>query len=231
MLANKPVGREAATKKYDILSALMTYALAREKHTQKLILRLMSLITTRYNWQRDELSMGQKEIAKLWSVDERTVKRELAKLKSKGWIKVKRAGARGRVTLYSIKLEKLLSETQTDWEKMGPDFVLRLTEMTALTTQNVHETNIVPFAAAHQKCPENDGSVWASASAYMFDQDAAVFATWLQQLEEVGIEMGCLMLIAPTKFHATYVETHLADLILRAAMRMNPSIRTVRVSA
>ncbi|KAB7610091.1 hypothetical protein F9L33_15400 [Amylibacter sp. SFDW26] len=230
MLASKPVGREAATKKYDILSALMTYALAREKRTQKLVLRLMSLITTRYNWQRDELSMGQKEIAKLWSVDERTVKRELAKLKSKGWLEVKRAGARGRVTLYSIKLEKVLYETQADWQKMGPDFVLRLTEITAPAAQNVHETNIVPFSAANHKRPEEDGSVWASASAFLFDQDTTVFAAWLRQLEEAGQEGGCLTLIAPTKFHATYVETHLADSILRTAMQVDPSIRSIRIS-
>ena len=230
MLASKPVGRDAATKKYDILSALMTYALAREKRTQKLILRLMSLITTRYNWQRDELSMGQKEIAKLWSVDERTVKRELAKLKSKGWIKVKRAGARGRVTLYSISLENLLKETETDWAKMGPDFVVRLTEITAPTAPNVQGTNIVSFSAAQHKRPEQDGSIWRATSAFMYDQDTTVFVAWLQQLEEEGQENGCLILLAPTKFHATYVETHLADSILRAAMRVDPSIRSIRVN-
>ncbi len=231
MLANRPVGREAATKKYDILSALMTYAVAREKHTQKLILRLMSLITTRYNWQRDELSMGQKEIAKLWSVDERTVKRELAKLKSRDWIKVKRAGARGRVTLYSICLENILKETQLDWGKMGPDFVERLTGITAPTAQNVHETNVLPFSGPQQIRPQEDGSIWSSTSAILFDQDATVFAAWFQQLEEDGQEGGVLALLAPTKFHATYVQTHLADDILRTAMRIDPSIRSLRVSA
>ncbi len=230
MLASKPVGRDAATKKYDILSALMTYALAREKRTQKLILRLMSLITTRYNWQRDELSMGQKEIAKLWSVDERTVKRELAKLKSKGWIEVKRAGARGRVTLYSINLKNVLKETQEDWVKMGPDFVGRLTEITTPTAQNVQETNIVPFAAAHQKRPQEDGSVWASAAALMFDQDTTVFTAWLQQLQEAGRDDGCLLLVAPTRFHATYVETHLSDPIIRAVTQIDPSIRAIKIS-
>jgi len=231
MLASRPVGREAATKKYDILSALMTYALAREKHTQKLILRLMSLITTRYNWQRNELSMGQKEIAKLWSVDERTVKRELAKLKSKGWLDVKRAGARGRVTLYSINLESVLKETETDWVKMGPDFVSRLGDIIAPAAQNVQETNIVPFAGPSQKRPPEDGSVWASAAAFMFDKDATVFAAWLQQLEQAEQEGGCLTLIAPTKFHATYVETHLKDHILQAVIRVDPSIRSVRINA
>ena len=45
----RPVGREAAAKKYDILSAMTDHALAGDQHRQRLVLRLMSLITTRYN--------------------------------------------------------------------------------------------------------------------------------------------------------------------------------------
>ncbi len=78
----RPVGREAAAKKYDILSAMTDHALAGDQHRQRLVLRLMSLITTRYNWQRNELTMGQKEIARLWCVDERTVKRDMARLRA-----------------------------------------------------------------------------------------------------------------------------------------------------
>lgn len=36
-----------------------------DQNLQRLVLRLMSLITTRYNWQRNELTMGQREIARL----------------------------------------------------------------------------------------------------------------------------------------------------------------------
>ena len=231
MLASRPVGRDAATKKYDILSALMAYALAREKHTQKLILRLMSLITTRYNWQRDELSMGQREIAKLWSVDERTVKREMAKLKSKGWLTVKRAGARGRVTLYGLDLNLLLNETSPEWEKIGPDFVDRLSEMTGLTAQNVHETNIVAFAAKGQTPPVNDGSLWSEVAEILFQHDMTSFAAWFKQLQQAGREGACLLLIAPTKFHATYVETHLYDTLMRAVNRVDPAVRSIRIAS
>lgn len=228
MLASRPVGRDAATKKYDILSALMAYALAREKHTQKLILRLMSLITTRYNWQRDELSMGQREIAKLWSVDERTVKREMAKLKSKGWLTVKRAGARGRVTLYGFDLDLVLKETQPEWSKIGPDFVDRLSEMSGATAQNVHKTNVVPFSAS-TAAPIDDGTIWASAAAILYAHDSTSFAAWFQQLADAGREGACVTLAAPTKFHATYVETHLSDTLLRAINSVDPSVRSVRV--
>ena len=90
----RPVGREAAAKKYDVLSALMALALSADPHRQRLILRFLSLVTTRYNWQRNELAMGQREIARLWCVDERTVKREMARLRADGWVEVRRQGAR-----------------------------------------------------------------------------------------------------------------------------------------
>lgn len=229
MLASRPVGRDAATKKYDILSAMMAYALARDKLTQRLILRLMSLITTRYNWQRDELSMGQREIAKLWSVDERTVKREMAKLKARGWLNVKRAGARGRVTLYGLDLDLVLKETEAEWPKIGPDFVERLTAMTGSTAQNVHESNIVPFSSKTCRPPVADGSVWSSAALLLFQKDPTSFAAWFQQLHEAGRNGHCLSLTAPTKFHATYVETHLSDVILHAINRIDPSLRSLRI--
>lgn len=230
MLASRPVGRDAATKKYDILSALMAYALAREKHTQRLVLRLMSLITTRYNWQRDELSMGQREIAKLWSVDERTVKREMAKLKSKGWLCVKRPGARGRVTLYGFDLDLILTETRADWPKVGPDLVERLNEISGLTAQNVLKDNVVPFNSSTDIPPVEDGTVWSKAAQVLYEYDKTVFTAWLQQLQESDREGQCLSLIAPSKFHATYVETHLSDAIVRALNRIDPSLRNVRVS-
>lgn len=229
MLASRPVGRDAATKKYDILSAMMAYALARDKLTQRLVLRLMSLITTRYNWQRDELSMGQREIAKLWSVDERTVKREMAKLKSRGWLKVKRAGARGRVTLYGFNLDLMLKETECEWPKIGPDFVERLTAMTGATAQNMHESNVVPFNAKVLP-PVDDGSLWASSATILYTEDPTIFAAWFQQLHEASREGGALHLTAPTKFHATYVETHLADMILRAVWQVDAEIRSVRIT-
>ena len=40
----RAVGREAAAKKYDLLSAMMAYALAGEAADQRLVLRLMALI-------------------------------------------------------------------------------------------------------------------------------------------------------------------------------------------
>ena len=84
MLAKQTVGRSAAAFKYDLLTVMGAFALAQEKGRQRLVLRLMTLVTARYNWARDELAVGQREIARLWQVDERTVKREMAKLRAMG---------------------------------------------------------------------------------------------------------------------------------------------------
>ena len=84
----RPTGRGASSRKYDILTALSAFALRGSKHEQRRVLRFMLLITARYNWRRDRLSVGQREIAMMWSCDERTVKREMARLKALGWLKV-----------------------------------------------------------------------------------------------------------------------------------------------
>lgn len=129
----KPARPRDAARKYDIITALGAYALARDKHDQRLVLRLITLITARYNWARDELAVGQREIARLWSVDERTVKREMAKLRGKGWLVVKRQGARGRVTEYGMDLDRMLAMTEGDWSNVGPDFDLRMSGKTEET--------------------------------------------------------------------------------------------------
>lgn len=122
----RAVGREAAAKKYDLLSAMMAHGLAADKHRQRLVLRLMALITSRYNWQRDELTIGQREIARLWCVDERTVKREMAKLRVLGWIEIKQQGARGRVSVLGLNLDRIMLDTRPEWANIGPDFVERV---------------------------------------------------------------------------------------------------------
>ncbi|MFD1807144.1 hypothetical protein ACFSHQ_00730 [Gemmobacter lanyuensis] len=95
MAQAKLMGRNASARKYDILTALGVHACRGDKHLQRLVLRLITLIVARYNWQSDELCVGQREIAQLWSVDERTVKRDMARLREIGWLTVKAAAARG----------------------------------------------------------------------------------------------------------------------------------------
>lgn len=222
MLAVKPVGRNASARKYDILTALGAYALARGKHEQRLVLRFLTLITARYNWARDELAVGQREIASLWSVDERTVKRDMAKLRGLGWLVVKRQGARGRVTQYGIALETVLQATQPQWAAVGPDFALRM--------HGAPDTDrVVPLPTSGQvRAPDlSDGTEWALAQAILYQEDTASYGAWLAALRRADRAGGRLVLKAPSRFHAAYVSTHLLSRVEAACRAVDEQVAEV----
>lgn len=221
----RAVGREAAAKKYDILSAMMAHALAGDPQLQRLVLRLMALITTRYNWQGDELAVGQREIARLWCVDERTVKRDMARLRSLGWITVKRQGARGRVSVLGLDLERILLDSRPAWQNIGPDYVAR---MGGAAEAEPADTTVVPFRRPEVAAV---GGIWGSVRAHLAGEDRALFDAWFAGLVDGGVEGGCLTLIAHSRFHATYLRTHLIERLRIAARRADTRIVEVRVEA
>jgi hypothetical protein len=225
MLSTKPVGRGAAARKYDLLTALGAYALARDKHDQRRVLRLMTLITARYNWARDELAVGQREIAQLWSVDERTVKREMALLRARDWLVVRRQGARGRVTEYRLGIDRILADTTAQWACVGPDFELRMGQPVA------EETKVVPLnRAAQVPAPDvSGGSEWALAQEVLHAEDPGSFGAWLAALERVERAGGRLTLRAPSRFHAAYVQTHLHARVRAALTEVDAEVSEVRI--
>ena len=221
----RPVGREAAVKKYDILSALMAYAHAGDQHRQRLVLRFMSLITTRYNWQLNELTMGQREIARLWCVDERTVKRDMSKMRGLGWIQIKRQGVRGRVAVLALDLERIMLDTRTAWENIGPDFVDRAGGVSAARSA---DKTVVPFRR-RQIVPAE--GLWGGACAALQNEDPDLFNAWFAGLTDAGVQDGYLQLIAPTRFQADYIRTHLMARLRVAVSRIDGSICDIRVTA
>lgn len=222
----KPVGREAAARKYDILSALMAHALAGGPATQRLVLRLTSLITTRYNWQRDELVTGQREIARLWCVDERTVKRDMARLRALGWIVVKRQGARGRVSVLGLDLARILLDTRPAWPNIGVDYVSRMSGGDAAPAPG----NVVPFRRPEDATDPGEG-LWGRVCARLAAEDAPIFDAWFRPLIAAGQGDGVLHLTAPSRFHATYLRTHLLERLRTAALRSDPGLHDVRIDA
>ncbi|KIN70307.1 DnaA N domain containing protein [Sulfitobacter noctilucae] len=223
MLQTKPVGPGASTRKYDLITALGAHALSLGKHDQRLILRLIILMTARYNWARDELSMGQREIARLWSCNERTVKRELAKLRALGWLVVKRQGARGRVTTYSFQTTVMLDATKNIWPEVGPDFVVRLEGPSAET--------VVPFPVKGTVTPPeiDTATEWGLARAVLYAEDAGRFAAWIQALRRTGRAGGRVTLTAPSRFHAAYVQTHLEPVLLRACREVDGDVTAIEI--
>jgi len=223
MSLTKPVGRGAAARKYDILSALMAFSLAEHKAVQRRALRLMSLVTTRYNWAADELRMGQRQIATLWSVDERTVKREMARLRECGWLVLKSQGARGRVSIYGLGIEKILFDTRSAWNKIGSDFVMRMNPDHVETTTS----NVVPIKRGSPS--QNRETKWGRALEQLREIDPATCTNWFEPLTEVGIEELRMVLMAPTKFHARFVEGNHKALLFAAIKEQDPQITDIRV--
>lgn len=225
MLSTKPVGRGAQARKYDLLTALGAYALSQGKHDQRRVLRLMTLITARYNWARDELSVGGREIARMWCVDERTVKREMAHLRTRGWLVVHLQGARGRVTRYGVDWDRIIADTQPQWDAVGPDFALRM------GAQDAVDTTVVPMPVKGTVvAPDvSDGTEWALAKGLMHTQDAGLYASWISGLERAGRVGGVLTVKAPSRFHAAYVQSHLEARLLRVCQDVDSDVSEIRI--
>ena len=211
-----------AAQKYDILTAMGAYALARDKHDQRLVLRLITLVTARYNWAADNLAVGQREIARLWTVDERTVKRELAKLRGLGWLVVKRQGARGRVTEYGLDIARILEMTQENWCNVGPDFDLRM-------NGKAEPTDVVPLPVKGVLPPPDtsSGTEWALAQAILHSEAPDLYASWLRNLARVDRAGGRLTLKAPSRFHCNYVQTHLLKHVLLACQAVDADVTDI----
>jgi hypothetical protein len=224
MLLTKPVGRGAAARKYDILTALGAHALGQGRDEQVLALRLVTLITARYNWGRDELAVGQREIARLWSVDERTVKREMAKLRGRGWLELSRAAARGRVAEYRLGIERVLADTRPGWEKVGPDFAHRV-------EGDDSDGKVVPLPLRGEVAPPDlsAGTEWALAQAVLHAEAPGLYASWMRALTRAGRAGGRLTLAAPSRFHAAYVQTHLTARLLDACRAVDDAVDEVVV--
>ncbi|KIC45987.1 hypothetical protein RA28_10115 [Ruegeria sp. ANG-S4] len=225
MQVAKPVGRNASALKYDILSALTVYALSGDKHRHRTILRVMSLITTRYNWRKNELSIGREEIARIWSVDERTVKREMAKLRTSGWVTVKRPAARGRVAVYELDLKQILLDTSEVWPTIGSDFQDRM------QTDPEPKTNVIPFQSKPAPPESGDGGIWTQVQSILHQRDPELWSSWFQHLSEAERAGGNVTLVAPSRFMADYISQKWTARVLAAYSRVDPSIRAVRIES
>lgn len=231
----KATGRNAASLKYDLLAAMGAFALAEGKGAQRLVLRLVTLLTARYNWVRDELTVGQREIARLWSVDERTVKREMAKLRAMGWLVVKRQGVRGRVTEYRLDIEKVLRTTQPKWEAIGPDYEARLARggRAEPPPENVVPLPIGQGRGGDGPTPVPDdksASAWTLTQSLLHSEDPALFNAWFRALRQLRHDGGRVVLSAPSRFHADYVNTHFRPRLLYALQSMDEGIDEIEIS-
>lgn len=209
----RATGRNASALKYDLLTALGAHACGGDKHLQRLTLRFMTLIVARYNWAGDELSIGQRDIAALWAVDERSVKREMAKLKALGWLQVKRPAARGRVAVYALPIAAILEQTRPAWPRIGCDYMARMAPgESAGDAAEAPATNVISFPAV-----VTEGGLWPRMQARLAQEDPDLHRAWFAALSVETEEGGLLILTAPTRFHASYVASNYALRLTRLA--------------
>lgn len=225
--AGRITGPGAAALKYDILTALLVTAARGDPVAARLSLRLSLLITARFNWRRGTFAVGQKEMARMWGVTERTAKREMAEMRARGWIAVDVPAARGRVASYRIALAEVLRATMPHWEAVGPDFAAR---MAGAPDAETEPSNVIPIRRGAETAPEPEGSVWGAAADRLRAQDSRLHAAWFAQLQMVDLAAGTLTLMAPSRFIADYVATHYRSRLLAALAVEDRSIRDVRIT-
>lgn len=244
MLRRHLTGPGAGAMKYDLLTALGAFALGADKHTQRRVLRLMTLITARYNWAQDEVTVGRTEMAQLWGVTERQVKRELGALKTMGFLELKRAGARGRVSAYRLGMSAILESTAVAWTNVGHDFAERM-EGHAASGQGPQaaasdgQRSVIPFPGSSRETgrSEEGQSDAAGAREWMRIRHAlelrnrAIFTAWFAPLQQKSFADGRLVLRAPTPFHADYVSARLLEPLRSAASEAAPEVQQVEVVA
>lgn len=223
----KITGPGAASAKYDVLTALLALATQGEGVEARLALRLSLLITARYNWRRGSFAVGQKELARMWGVTERTVKREMAELRGRGWIVVDVPAARGRVASYKIDFDTVLRTTAPLWDAVGPDFAARIAGVPE--NDEVPKSNVVPLHNSPQ-IAESQVPQWQGIAGKLKDQDQKLFNAWFARLTATSCEDGVLYLMAPSRFVSDYIRTHYVSRILAAAISEDQDILAIEIS-
>ncbi len=226
-------GPGAAALKYDLITALLVTAAQGDPVQARLALRLSLLVTARYNWQSGTFAVGLREMASMWGVTERTAKRELSALRQLKWIDLHRPAARGRVAEYRIDLDRTLHSTMPYWEAVGPDYTAR---MSGTQGPDVAAPgNVIPLhrAEASQPLPEADdrpgAACWARVARQLSAENSSLYSAWFAPLRVQEQDRGILFLAAPSRFHASYVDTHLRSRLIAACSAADRTIRDVRI--
>lgn len=214
MDAKRLTGANAGSLKYDILTALSVYGLHAGPRVQISSSRMIGLITARYNWKLDEFCVGQRDLARMWNVTERTVKREIKFWLDQKLVICKRQGVRGRVGAYRINYLELYRATQPFWSRVGPDFEERMN-----ATSPVQSNQVVAVDFSRKVSPIRAGSTskaWQLICKRLQDMHPAQFQSWISQLEFVSENGEQVSLKAKSDFAAHYIQTHLITILKEA---------------
>ena len=215
-------GPNASVWKYDLLTALSVFALSQSTTVQTTVLRLIAAITARYDWRRDELSIGREELMRLWQCSEPTVKREVRRMRESGLLITLRPGVRGRVAAYRLCREAITRLTSNHWKCAGKEFAERMGEPTAST----NNTNVVAFPPQTDTDTSVELPLWAQVIAA---EDAVIYRNWFARVTAL-LDADTVVFLTPSDFIARQIETRFMRQMQEAARYAWPSSSGIRVS-
>lgn len=228
MDAKRFTGAHAGSQKYDLLTAMAIAGLNGSSGFQTSMLRLVALVTARYNWKLDEFSVGQRDLARMWSVDERTVKREIKRLTQAQVLLQLRPGVRGRVAAYRLNQPEILRLSAPHWTQVGPDFAARMDAAAPEPEAAAEKVVRVDFRT---RSPAESDLRWIRTVANLASQDASLHRNWFSQLSFSSHMEGRLHLKAASSFVAQYVSTHLLRVLFDAALPEFPDLHRIMIQA
>lgn len=211
-------GPGAGVVKYDILTALSVMALRQSPTVQTTILRLIALVTARYNWKLDQFSVPQGDMARMWNVSDRTVKREVKRMVQTDLIQCIRPGVRGRVGAYRLNRAHLSNVSRDSWADVGPDFEDRMQQFAG------GEAKVLKVDFINRHLPEPDlpspgDDLWGDVLRDLSTTDPANLRNWYMKLTLDSVVGHRVRLTAPTAFVAQFVQTHLSRALIPALSR------------
>lgn len=226
IMPTKLTGRNAAVWKYDLLTALSVFALGQGASLQTSVLRLIAAVTARYDWRRDEISVGRAELMRLWQCSEPTVKREIRRLRELGLLILLRPGVRGRVAAYRLCRTAVERLTGAFWHFAGPHFAARMDSSSHTNTNP--DTNVVGFPR-QTDLPEIKGEIppWAQIAT---GGDPVAYRNWFVHVT-LRRESDTAIYNAPTSFVASQLETRFFRQMQEAARIAWPDILHMRIEA
>ncbi|ETX30251.1 hypothetical protein [Roseivivax isoporae] len=222
-------GPQAGVMKYDLLTAMAVAGLSGSPGFQTSMMRLIALVTARYNWRNDELTVGQREMARMWSVDERTVKREVKRLTAARILLQLRPGVRGRVAAYRLNQMEIQRLSAPLWDRVGPDFSARMEAQAPMETPPDAKVVRLDFGAKSGGTEEGGATPWDRTRDRLALSDPALFRNWYAGLVFHALEGPVLHLRAPSGFVAQYVKTHHLRPLLDAVRIDMPGVHRVEI--
>lgn len=223
----KLTGPGAGSLKYDLIASLSVMGMAGPPVMQMSMMRLVALITARYNWKLDEFCVGQREMARMWSVNDRTVKREIKRLLETSILICVRQGVRGRVGAYRLNMPRIMEMSQDSWGLIGPDFEARMRERYRPAQTKVVSLSDYTGQGGSFSVSETP---WHRTLDRLAQTDPAVSQAWFAQVSFRSYAEGTLTLKAPSRFAERYIETHLLPLLVSAAEQEFGPVRIVAFS-